>query len=977
MADPKLRLMALTVLGGALHGRRHNPDEVVTEILVGSDPDCHLVVDLPGVSPIHARLWADLDQAVVYDTRAPRGLYVNTDRVEGQAPIGEGDVLWLGPPQEAESVCVKLHFGPWVEQLPPAGPVLSDEPTAPEPAETAFAEAAPSPPLPVAPPSSETVPQEEDPFFVGEEPESPPTQPRPEATAGTPVVGEAAPTAAPPRKPPAAASLPNPQDLVAETVADDWVIADETPPAAGPPPGDADAFFVAEEPLPQPAAEAPIVEANSLPAEPVAPVSVPALDLPSLESPPPGAPAPVPAPPSPPIPPPSPAPPPRETLAAAPSPPASVRPAAPGPRSTAAARRERAPAPPRASPAPAPRPPAVRRPSPAGRPARRPARGAPGWLRPVGRGAIAVVVLGALGFGALRLFGGGVRLDAVEPVRLRVGQRAILTGAGFAPGAEGNTVLFDGRRAKVLQASPTRLEIEVPEAVAESGAEKRVGVLVRKGGRASSALDVTVFQGPRLHGISPEAAMPGEEVVLAGAGWGPGSAVRFGAATAQVNEVQPTRIRAVVPEGAGAPGTPAPVVVTVGGVDSNPAPFIVGRLPLVTGTTPAKAAPGDVVEVSGRGFQDDPLRNDVRIGGVPALTLESRGDALRVVVPRLGPGEVSRVLEVRVPGSEAVGQATLEVEPRPDPVPFRFVAEPFTAGAGRPHAVLATGLGPAFVLAAAGGRTGAARAVEAAGRLNAAGEALRTTVGLNLEARGFDGTPVLALPGRSDVLIEVTPEDAAAYNEDWSGLKGRGGPVTPARLARWWEGVGRDLVLLTVRGERPRYAAELAPEGRVLGQLFDLAQRAGRAGIPLQVVDEARPPLRDGLRLLALRVPASVTPPVAAAPLAPPPAAPPAPARLALQGTWTGSQMEEGQRQYLTVVFEHGEGSIAYEGGLTFTVPLQSLDQPRRDQARFSVQIRGGVRHYAGTWDGEKLAGSISTDAAGRNVVATFELRQK
>ena len=72
MAQQKMRLVAISVLGGTLHGRRHNPDEVVTEILIGSDPDCHLVVDLPGVSPIHARIWADLDQSVVYETRAPR-----------------------------------------------------------------------------------------------------------------------------------------------------------------------------------------------------------------------------------------------------------------------------------------------------------------------------------------------------------------------------------------------------------------------------------------------------------------------------------------------------------------------------------------------------------------------------------------------------------------------------------------------------------------------------------------------------------------------------------------------------------------------------------------------------------------------------------------------------------------------------------------------------------------------------------------
>ena len=588
-------------------------------------------------------------------------------------------------------------------------------------------------------------------------------------------------------------------------------------------------------------------------------------------------------------------------------------------------------------------------------------------------------MLAALGFGALRLFGGVVRLDSVEPARLRVGQQATLRGSGFAPDPAGNTVLFDDREARVVHASATLLEVEVPEVVVESGTERRVGIVVRKGARASSALEVAVFQGPRLHGISPEAAMPGEEVLLAGAGWGPGATVRFGNASAQILEVESARIRAVVPDGVGVPGTPAPVVVTIGGVESNPAPFIVGHLPVLSGVSPASAAPGDLVDIVGRGFQADPVRNDVRVGGVPALVLSASGDTMKVVVPRVGPGEASRALEVRVPGSESVGQAFLQIAGAADPVDFRFVAEPFPVVPGRPHAVLATGLGPAFVLAASGGRTAAARAVEAAERLNGAATALRTTVGLNLEARGLEADPTVGLTGRPEALLEVTPEDAAAYNEDWTGLRGRGGPVTRARLARWWEALGRDIVLLTVRGERPQFAAALAPEGRVLAQLFEAAQRTGRPGVPRRVVDEARPPLRDGLRLLALRVPASVTAPVAAraTSVLPAAAATPAPVRLQPEGTWGGSQLEQGQRQYVTVTFGRGEGSISYEGGITFTVPLLTLEQPKRDQVRFSVQIRGGIRYYAGTWDGETLAGSISTDGAGRDVVATFELHRR
>ena len=56
---------------------------------------------------------------------------------------------------------------------------------------------------------------------------------------------------------------------------------------------------------------------------------------------------------------------------------------------------------------------------------------------------------------------------------------------------------------------------------------------------------------------------------------------------------------------------------------------------------------------------------------------------------------------------------------------------------------------------------------------------------------------------------------------------------------------------------------------------------------------------------------------------------------------------------------------------------MTTLEKPRRDQVHFSVQIRGGMRHYAGRWDGEAITGNVSTDAAGKNVVATFELRRR
>ena len=284
------------------------------------------------------------------------------------------------------------------------------------------------------------------------------------------------------------------------------------------------------------------------------------------------------------------------------------------------------------------------------------------------------------------------------------------------------------------------------------------------------------------------------------------------------------------------------------------------------------------------------------------------------------------------------------------------------------------------MLASSGGRTAADRAASAADRLNAAAQPLRTTLGLTLEARGLESNPVIGLVGSSEALLEITEEDASAYNEDWTGLRGRGGPVTRARLARWWEALGRDLVLMTVRGAGA--AARGRARGRGARARPAVRDRPARAALPAcrsSVVDEARPPMLEALRAAGAaragrgrgpraRPTPRLSPAAAAATPTPPPP-------LQLEGSWGGSQVEQGQRQYLTRQRPRQRRQRGVRGGITFTVPMLSLEKPRRDQVRFSVQIRGGMRHYAGRWDGETLSGNVSTDAAGKNVVGTFELR--
>jgi len=583
----------------------------------------------------------------------------------------------------------------------------------------------------------------------------------------------------------------------------------------------------------------------------------------------------------------------------------------------------------------------------------------------------AVVVLGIGGYFALRP-GAAPRIASVEPARARAGERIAIVGEHFAADAADNAVTFGGGTAgKVVSASPTRIEVEVP-ALPVSG-DGRVPVVVTSRGKASAAFDLAVFKAPRVHGISPSVAMPGEEVTLAGTDWGPGAIVKFGTLPAAVLDASPTSLRVRVPDVTDPVGTSLPVVVSMGGDPSNQAPFVIGKVPLVMSVDPAGVSPGDIVSVKGRGFPLQPTMNDLKIGGSGALVVSAFDNELKAIVPWAAPGDAP--LELRVPRSENVGTASMTIAPRPDPVEFRFVAGPIRDDPGHDHAVLATALGPAFVLSASGGRSAAERAYDAQQKLVEAGAALKASLTADFEVRDLEGNPAIGLTGRPEPLFEVTAEDAAAYNEDWTGLKGKGGAVTRARLALWWGAMARDLVLLLIRGEKPHFAADLAPEGKVLGLVHDAARKTGKFGLPVEVVEKAPAGWREPLRVVALRVPVAVKGPATATAEAPAAEAAPG-GPLKLEGIWSGSEVEAGTRKYVTVTFTKDGGTLTYERALTMSVPIENV-KPQKAAVQFSAKSGSRISWYVGKWDGVKLRGTVHADTAAGVETGTFELERK
>jgi pSer/pThr/pTyr-binding forkhead associated (FHA) protein len=64
--------------------------------IIGSSPDCDVVVDLPTVSGRHCRLIQTEQGCLVEDLGSKNGTYVNGRKVTSQVPVSNMDSVWLG-----------------------------------------------------------------------------------------------------------------------------------------------------------------------------------------------------------------------------------------------------------------------------------------------------------------------------------------------------------------------------------------------------------------------------------------------------------------------------------------------------------------------------------------------------------------------------------------------------------------------------------------------------------------------------------------------------------------------------------------------------------------------------------------------------------------------------------------------------------------------------------------------------------------
>src|SRR5438034_1070825 len=132
MADTKKP--SLTVLGGPMAGTRFVFEEGSQHISVGSDEGSSFRLQLPGVSPSHARIVIEAGGVTIYAVGGEAGLHVNDNKVDqGGTPLRNGDIVWLGTPGDVDVVMLQCILPRVAAEPPPPPPRPAPAPEPPEP----------------------------------------------------------------------------------------------------------------------------------------------------------------------------------------------------------------------------------------------------------------------------------------------------------------------------------------------------------------------------------------------------------------------------------------------------------------------------------------------------------------------------------------------------------------------------------------------------------------------------------------------------------------------------------------------------------------------------------------------------------------------------------------------------------------------------------------------------------------------------
>lgn len=221
-------------------------------------------------------------------------------------------------------------------------------------------------------------------------------------------------------------------------------------------------------------------------------------------------------------------------------------------------------------------------------------------------------------------------LTTITPGEGQPGSMVALTGTYFSAVTVQDTVTFNGMPARVLQATPSGLQVEVP-----TGATLGTIRVRTLGGQVESAQPFMVWYPPTISSTLPGRQRTSATVALTGthfADVGSRNVVTFGGGQAgRVLQASPTRLVVQVPTAA----QTGPIQVqTPGGQATTATSLVVIPPPIITSFSPVQGPVGTSVTITGRNFGEEGLNDTILVAGIAARVLRATATSVEVVVPR-------------------------------------------------------------------------------------------------------------------------------------------------------------------------------------------------------------------------------------------------------------------------------------------------------------------------------------------------------
>lgn len=275
------------------------------------------------------------------------------------------------------------------------------------------------------------------------------------------------------------------------------------------------------------------------------------------------------------------------------------------------------------------------------------------------------------------------RITGIDPSSGPPGSSVVIRGENFSARMTKNLVTLSGVPVLVRSATPTALEVAVPES-APSGTFE---VKVAQAGEAKSEKVFTVAAGTAISDFRPRRGGPGSELVLYGSGFSvraEDNRVYLNNVPAKVKSASPTALTVELPRRASS----GQVLVDVRGAGRalTSDSFVVQQAPSLLEFSPASGPVGTLITVLGTGFGADAGVIEARLGELALIVRQVSETRLLLEVP--AGKAASGKLSLRVAG---VGPAWSQTEFSVERVLTVDGFEPLQGAAGTQVKVRGTG----------------------------------------------------------------------------------------------------------------------------------------------------------------------------------------------------------------------------------------------------------------------------------------------